>query len=204
VALDLIAQVAKAYLGLRELGERLALAEATIATRETSARIFRRRVEVGSTSRLDLAEVETLLQSAKVLRAQLAQARAFQLQALALLVGSTIDVAAEPGRVDDGVVLRDVRVGLPSDLLADRPDIVAAEHQLMAANARIGAARAAFFSRIALTAALSTASAQLEGLFCCGGSAWSHAVDLALPIFDAGRNRNNLALTQAREQEAVG
>lgn len=203
VVLGLIAQVANSYLGLRELDERMVLADATIATRETSARIFRRRVEVGSTSRLDLTEVETLLQQATILKAQLAQLRAVQRQALVLLVGAPINLTAEPGQLDDGAVLRDVRVGLPSDLLTERPDIVAAEQQLMAANARIGAARAAFFPRITLTAALGTASAELDGLFGSGSSSWSHAIDLALPIFDASRNRNNLALTQAREQEAV-
>ncbi len=203
VSISLIAQVANAYLGLRELDERLLLARQTIASRAESLRIFRRRVEVGATSRLDLTQVETLHQQAVVLGAQLELARARQAHALDLLVGASVGPDLLPAGIDDGAVMRELQAGLPSDLLAERPDIVAAEHQLRAANANIGAARAAFFPRIALTGSLGTASAELNGLFGAGSSAWNIAPSLLLPLFDGGRNRNNLALNEALRDEAV-
>jgi multidrug efflux system outer membrane protein len=99
--------------------------------------------------------------------------------------------------------LRELSVGLPSDLLLERPDIVAAEHQLKAANANIGAARAAFFPRITLTASFGTASLELDGLFRNGSQAWSFAPSISLPIFDGGRNRSNLELSKARRNTSV-
>lgn len=143
--LTLIAQVADSYLSLRELDERLALTRATIASREESLRIFRRRYEVGSISKLDLTQVETLWQQARALGADLEQARATQAHALELLTGQPLTLPLPRAGLDDDSVMRDLPAGLPSDLLTNRPDIVAAEHQLRAANANIGAARAAFF-----------------------------------------------------------
>lgn len=203
VTISLIAHVANGYLTLRELDERLAFARQTITSRQESLRIFRRRVEVGSTSRLDLIQVETLWQQAKTLGAQLEQARALQAHALTLLIGATVDFGPTPGNFDDAGVLSELVVGLPSDLLLQRPDIMAAEHQLKAANANIGAARAAFFPRIALTGSLGTASAALDGLFGPGSLAWSLGANLAMPIFDGGRNRSNLKLTEAQRNEMV-
>ena len=203
VALSLIAQVANSYLVLRELDERLALARETIASREESLRIFRRRVEVGSTSRLDLTQVETLWLQAKALGQQLGQARAVQANALTLLVGAPVDLGPEPGYFDDAGMLGELHAGLPSDLLLERPDIMAAEHQLKAANANIGAARAAFFPRITLLGSYGTASAELDGLFKSGSLAWSFAPSISLPLFDGWRNSNNLDLSWARRNTAV-
>ena len=203
VIISLIAHVANGYLTLRELDERLVFARQTIDSRQESLRIFRRRVEVGSTSRLDLIQVETLWQQAKTLGAQLEQAQALQAHALTLLIGATVDFGPTPGNFDDAGVLSELIVGLPSDLLLQRPDIMAAEHQLKAANANIGAARATFFPRIALTGSLGTASAALDGLFGPGSLAWSLGANLAMPIFDGGRNRGNLKLTEAQRNEAV-
>jgi multidrug efflux system outer membrane protein len=93
--------------------------------------------------------------------------------------------------------------GLPSDLLVNRPDIVAAEHQLQAANANIGAARAAFLPTITLTGAFGTASSELDGLFSGGSRAWNFAPSISLPIFDGGRRSANLDLTEARRDQAV-
>ena len=142
--LSLITQVADGYLTLRELDERLALTRATIASRAESLRIFKRRFEVGAISRLDLTQVETLWQQATALGADLEQSRAAR-HALALLAGGPLALPPAGARLDDAAVMRDLPAGLPSDLLASRPDIVAAEHRLKAANANIGAARAAFF-----------------------------------------------------------
>jgi multidrug efflux system outer membrane protein len=202
-SLGLVAQVATSYLTLRELDERIALAHQTIASRAESFRIFTRRVEVGSTSRLNLTQVQTLLTQAQMLGAQLEQARAAQFNALTLLVGSPIDLPPESGQLDEKTRLRELRPGLPSDLLMQRPDIVAAEHRLKAANANIGAARAAFFPRIALTSSIGTASAELDGLFASGSLAWVFSPSISLPIFDGGRRRNNLSLAETRRDLAV-
>lgn len=199
----LVAQTADAWLALRELDERIVLARDTIATRQESFRIFSRRFEVGATSRLDLAQVETLLTQAQALGAQLEQARALQAHALALLVGAPVDLPPAATRLDDALILHELAAGLPSDLLIQRPDIAAAEHRLKAANANIGAARAAFFPRVALTAAAGTASAALDGLFEPGSGAWRFSPSLSLPIFDAGRNRAALDLAEVRRDLAV-
>ncbi len=201
--LSLIAQVADSYLTLRELDERLALTRATIASREESLRIFRRRFEVGAISKLDLTQVETLWQQAKALGAELERTRAAQAQALQELVGQPIDLPEARAALDDDALMRELPAGLPSDLLTNRPDIVAAEHQLKANNANIGAARAAFLPQITLTGAFGTASSQLGGLFDSGSLAWNFAPSINLPIFDAGRRQANLELAQARQQQAV-
>ena len=201
VTLGLIAQVAQSELALRELEERLVLAHQAIASRKESLRIFQRRVDVGSASRLNLTQVQTLLTQAQALGAQLIQARAQQANALALLVGAPVD-SAPNARLDE-VHLPPLRVGLPSDLLVQRPDIMAAEHQLRAASAQIGAARAAFFPRVALTGSLGTASAELGGLFDSDSQAWTFSPSISLPLFNAGRLRNNLNLTEVRRDIAV-
>ncbi|HEY0200866.1 MAG TPA: efflux transporter outer membrane subunit [Burkholderiaceae bacterium] len=201
---NLVRQVADGWLALREYDERIALARATVASRAESLRIFSRRVQVGSTSRLDLIQVETLLTQAQTLGAQLEQARAQQAHALALLVGAPVDLRPLPqSQPGADAPLPPLRAGLPSELLAQRPDIVAAEHQLRAAHASIGAARAAFFPNVRLTAALGTASAELDGLFASGSQAWSFAPSLSLPLFDGGRNQANLDLAWARRNQAV-
>ncbi len=140
VHLALIAQVADGYLGLREIDERVAIARQTVATREESYRIFRRRVEVGSTSKLDLTQVQTLLNQAQALLTQLEQARATQLHALALLVGADPGPLPTKAPFDETTVLAELRAGLPSELLVSRPDIISAEHQLRAGDANIGEA----------------------------------------------------------------
>lgn len=201
--ISLVAQVADGYLSLRELDERLLLARQTVASREKTFDIFTRRVEVGSTSKLDLTQVETLLRQAQALSAQLEQARTAQAHALTLLIGAPVDLAPALDRFDDHAVLDDLRVGLPSSLLRDRPDILAAERQLRAANANIGAARAAFFPRVTLTGTLGTASSELNGLFGAGTGIWAFAPQISLPIFEGGRNRANLDLAKVRSNLAV-
>lgn len=204
VRLALIAAVAQAYLDLRELDERMALAYASISTREETYRIFRRRNEVGSVSTLDLTQVESLLNQARSLAAQLQQARALQANALNLLVGAASAPAAQTDvRWREDSVFRPLRLGLPADLLSARPDIIAAEHRLTAAQANIEAARAAFFPRIALTTSVGTASAQLAGLFDGGSGAWTFAPSISLPIFDGGQRSANFDLAQVRSEIAV-
>ncbi|WP_084085463.1 efflux transporter outer membrane subunit [Cupriavidus sp. USMAA2-4] len=201
--LSLVGEVADAYLTLREYDERLALTRQTIASRGESLRIFRRRYEVGAISKLDLTQVETLYEQAQALGAQLEQTRAQQAHALELLVGTPLALPPASERLDDDAVQRDLPAGLPAELLDKRPDIVAAEHQLRAANANIGAARAAFFPQVTLTGAFGTASAELDGLFTGPSRAWSFAPSISLPIFDAGRRRAGLDLAEVRRDQAV-
>lgn len=201
--LSLIAQVADGYLSLRALDERLDLTRETIESRAESLRIFRRRFEVGAISKLDLTQVETLWQQAKALGTELEQTRAAQAHALELVVGAPLDLPPHQTRLDDNAVMYALPAGLPSDLLVNRPDIVAAEHRLRAANANIGAARAAFFPTITLTGAFGTASAELDGLFAGGSRAWNFAPSISLPIFDAGRRQADLDLAETRRDLAV-
>lgn len=201
--LALITQVANNYLGLRELDERTALARRTVETRQQTLRIFTRRYEVGSVSRLEQMQVQTLLTQAQTLLSQLEQTRAAQRNALQALIGASPGVLPSAAPFDETTVLAELAPGLPSDLLTARPDIVEAEHGLRAAHADIGAARAAFFPRIALTASYGTASAELDGLFASGSRAWTFTPILSLPIFSAGRLRANRDLSVIRRNLAV-
>jgi multidrug efflux system outer membrane protein len=201
--ISLISQVADAYLNLRELDERIRLAGRSIDSRAETLRIFSRRVAVGSSSRFELTQVQTLLTQAQTLGAQLRQARAAALNALTLLTGASVNLPTTENFSDTYGMPVELRAGLPSDLLLQRPDIIAAEHQLAAANANIGAARAAFFPRVALTASFGTASAKFDGLFAADSQAWVFSPSISLPIFDGGSRRNNLSLTEARRDLAV-
>ncbi len=201
--LGLIAQVADAYYALREADQRLLLAQRTLASRQESFRIYSRRVAAGSASRLNLTQVETLLTQAQALAAQLEQQRAAALQALQLLVGQPIAWQAASSADSTLGELPELAAGLPAALLERRPDVRAAELQLQAAYANIGAARAAYFPAISLTASGGTASAALDGLFKPGSGSWNFAPSVTLPLFDGGRREANLALMQARRDSAV-
>lgn len=208
-SLSLLTQVAQGWLALCELDQRLLLARQALASREESLRIFTRRLEVGSGSRLELTQVRILAAQARALAVQLEQQRTQQVDALTLLVGEPLpqlrQSLADGGSAGglDHVAVAQVAPGLPSALLTSRPDIVAAEHRLRAANARIGAARAAFFPRITLTSALGTASGELDGLFDAGSRAWLFAPTVSLPIFTGGRLRGNLDVSEIRRDIAI-
>lgn len=200
--LSLLGQVARSYLALREMDERLALARSTVDSRAETLRIFTRRYEVGSTSKYALTQVQSLHNQARSLAVSLEQERAAIAHALAQMTGQSAQ--ALPAATGRGApVFREVPAGLPSTLLQARPDIVAAEHQLQAAHAQVAAARAAFFPRIALTASWGTASAQLDGLFESGSKAWTLVPSISLPIFDGGRRSANLDLAAVRQHSAV-
>lgn len=201
--LGLIAQLADAYYALREADQRLLLAQRTLASRQESFRIYSRRVAAGSASRLNLTQVETLLTQAQALAAQLEQQRAAALQALQLLVGQPVTWQAASSADSTLGELPELAAGLPAALLERRPDVRAAELQLQAAYANIGAARAAYFPAISLTASGGTASAALDGLFKPGSGSWNFAPSINLPLFDGGRREANLALMQARRDNAV-
>jgi multidrug efflux system outer membrane protein len=200
----LVAQVAQAFYTERAYAEQYALAQQTYEARARSYRLTQQRAEAGASSRLDLRSNETLMETARAAALTLARQRAQAQNALTLLVGQPQGPAAGTMPTDAQLdSLSALPEGLPSDLLARRPDIRAAEQRLKAANASIGAARAAFFPRISLTAALGSSSPSLHGLFDSGSGSWSFAPQLTLPIFDAGRNRANLTLSEVRKNLAV-
>ena len=201
----LVAQVADTYLGLRALDDRLRLAQESASKQRESLRIFTRRFELGAASRLELLQVQTLVTQADALVAQLQQQLGAQRHALDLLVGSPAEPAAAPAPAQSiaSWQLPPLAAGLPSELLLQRPDLLAAEHRIRAANGQIGAARAAFFPSIRLTAFGGIASNELDGLFRGASRSWSFAPSLTLPIFDAGRNQANLDLAVVRKNLAV-
>ncbi len=183
--LSLIADVANAWLSLLELGERLELARATVKSRDETRALVARRRDVGLAGDLDYLQADGAFQNARAEAASLARSRAAAENALRLLVGVAAEVPAGRKLAQQGLVA-DVAVGLPSEVLLARPDVLAAEQKLIAANANIGAARAAFLPKIVLTAAAGTASRGLSGLFDAGSGAWSFTPAMRLPLFDAG------------------
>jgi multidrug efflux system outer membrane protein len=201
--ISLVAEVAKAYLAERAFAEQLALAKSTLEGRQTAYDFAKQRFEVGASSALDLRLSETLMQSARVTYLTLVRQRAQAENALTLLVGKPLTDLPPAQALSAQNIVTDIPAGLPSDLLERRPDIRAAEQRLQAANANIGAARAAFFPRISMTAGVGTASNALSGLFDAGSRAWSFVPQLVLPIFDAGRNSGNLKLAEVRTDAAV-
>jgi multidrug efflux system outer membrane protein len=202
--ITLIADVANAYLVERELDARIAFAEDTVRTRTRALEIGRQRLEAGVTSALDYREIETLLTQAQTELANLQLQRAETRNALEFLVGGPVPapIPASLPLTSQGIV-ENIAPGLPSDLLVNRPDILEAEERLRAANADIGAARAAFFPRISLTGALGFASTALSGLFSGGALTWNFGGNATLPIFDGGRNKGNLDVARARHGIAV-
>ena len=202
--IGLIADVGDAYLRQRELDERIGLAEQTVTARSRALEIARLRLDAGVTSALDFRQTETLLTQAETELAALRLQRAQTGNALELLVGTPQVGALPPPRplAEQGIV-ENIAPGLPSELLANRPDILQAEEELRAAGANIGAARAAFFPRISLTAILGFASTALSGLFGDDGFTWSVGPSLSVPIFDFGRNAGNLDLAVVRRDISV-
>jgi NodT family efflux transporter outer membrane factor (OMF) lipoprotein len=201
--ISLVASVANTWLNLAADEELLALTRETLNTREESLRLTRLRFENGATSEIDFRLAQSLTESARATLAQVQRQRALDLNTLALLTGEAVAPAFEAGVTTASVRLPDVPAGVPSDVLVQRPDVRQAEQQLIAANANIGAARAAFFPRISLTAGIGTASSSLTGLF--NGGSWGYTVapSLLAPIFDAGRNRASLAVAEVSRDIAV-
>lgn len=204
--LSLIADVANAWFSLLELGERLELAQATLKSRDETRTLVGRRRDVGLAGDLDYLQGDGAYQNARAEVASLTRSHAAAENALRLLVGSA-SLVAEGGKLARPRLVAEVAVGLPaglpSEVLLARPDVMAAEQKLIAANANIGAARAAFLPKIVLTAALGTASHGLSGLFGAGSGAWSFVPALRLPLFDSGRSSDNVDLATARKTIAV-
>ena len=206
--ISLIAAVASGWYTLLADDELLEITRQTLATRDDSVRLTKLRLENGVSSEIDFQLASSLAENARASYAQQQRTRLQDENALALLLGAPVPASALAapqglGRLDNARALPDLPVGLPSDLLTERPDIRAAEQQLIAANANIGAARAAFFPRISLTATAGTVSNELSGLFKAGTSAFTFAPQLVLPIFNAGANRAGLDSAIAGRDIAV-
>ncbi len=202
--LSLVAETATAWLTYGADAQRLKIADATLKTYEDSLRLAEARHERGGSSALELTQTRTLVETARTdaarLRGQLAQDR----NALALLAGGQLDPALLPDSIEPQLLaLAPPPAGLPSDVLLQRPDIMAAEHQLLAANANIGAARAAFFPSISLTGSIGSGSSELSNLFDSGTRVWSFLPKITLPIFQGGKLRANLAIANADRDIAL-
>ncbi|WP_421569648.1 efflux transporter outer membrane subunit [Stenotrophomonas sp. PD6] len=202
--LSLVGEVANAWLTLGADNEQLRIAEATLATYEDSLRLSEARHQLGGTSALELSQTRTLVETARTdvarFRGQVAQDR----NALVLLAGGPLDDALLPdGEVTQVAAVRALPAGVPGEVLLRRPDVMAAEHTLLSANANIGAARAAFFPSISLTGSIGSASSELSGLFDSGTRVWSFMPTLNLPIFQGGKLRAGLGVANANRDIAL-
>ena len=204
VQISLIASVATTYLNLLADDELLQVTREALGTRQESLRLTQLKFDNEAASQLDLSQSQSQLEAAKVSLAQLTRQRAQDNNALTLLIGQTLPTDLPAGlSLASQALVRDLPAGVPSELLVRRPDVLQAEQQLMANNANIGAARAAFFPRISLTASAGVASGDLDTLFSNGTSAWTFVPQLLAPIFDAGRNRGNLEAAKVNRDIAV-
>lgn len=204
--ISLIATVAQSWLSLLADEELLAVSRQTKSSREESLKLVELKIKHGAASDFDLRGAQTLLESNRVTLAQQTRQRALDENALVLLLGQPLNEASRAQLAQQNLnqlKLAELPAGLPSDLLTRRPDIRQAEQNLMASNANIGAARAAFFPRISLTAGAGSASSELSGLFKNGSWGWTLAPQMMLPIFDAGRNQANLDASRVGRDIAV-
>jgi outer membrane protein, multidrug efflux system len=202
----LVAAVANTWLALLADDELLELTQQTLATRTESLRLTKLKFDNGASSELDFRLAESLAEAARATQAQLQRQRKQDENALGLLLGQALPaelLQRQPGGLAATTLAPDLAAGVPSDVLARRPDIRQAEQQLIAANANIGAARAAFFPRISLTGSFGSASAELSGLLGAGSFGWTFAPQLLMPLFDAGRNQANLATARVARDIAV-
>ena len=202
VILTLVSSVALAYVNLLNLDRQLAISRSTVETRAESLRIFDLRFKGGVISELELqqmrSEYETALATVPALEKQIAQ----QENDLSVLLGRNPDAVARGGALET-LALPPVPAGLPSELLERRPDIRQAEQQLVAANARIGVAKAAFYPTISLTGLLGVASTDLSNLFSSAARTWSYAAAITQPIFTGGTLRSQLLVSEAQEKQAL-
>ena len=200
----LVSQVANQYLAMLAFDEQLLVTRQTLATAEESYKIVKLQFDTGTAPELTLQQSQSVVEQANANLAAQVRFRAQAENALVLLLGQLLPADLPLAvRLNDQRILADVPAGLPSDLLARRPDILQAEALLRAENANIGAARAAFFPRVTLTSSIGTASSEFSGLFDKGSKAWSFAPQVTLPIFDAGSNQAGLDSARAGREIAV-
>lgn len=199
----LVADIIQTYLNRDSALRRYQLTLQTLDSRVVSLELIDRQRQAGTATALDYQEalglVEQARAEAELLDRQVRQAN----NALALLTGTSTLALPSSGAAEGALVVQALQPGVPSQLLARRPDIRAAEHTLLARNANIGAARAAFFPAISLTGFYGSSSAELSDLFTSGQRSWSFAPQISLPIFSGGRNQANLTLAELRRDIAV-
>ena len=191
--ISLVAEIANVWLAMAADRELLELARRTFATQQKSVELIRKSFAAGAASALDLAQARTAMERARADTARYTAQLARDRNALALLTGASVPESLQAETLAGALsTVADLPPGIPSEVLTRRPDVLQAEHMLRAANANIGAARAAFFPRIALTAGIGTASTTLEDLFESGTRLWTFAPQITMPIFHAGALRANL------------
>jgi outer membrane protein, multidrug efflux system len=196
----LVSQVADQYLTMISNDELMAVTQSTLKTAQESYDLVKLQFDTGTASELTLRQAQGVVEQAQANYTGFVRLRAQAQNALVLLLGQALpEDLPPPVKLDDQKLLTDIPPGLPSDLLVRRPDIQQAEATLRAANANIGAARAAFFPTISLTGNLGTASATLGGLFGAGSAAWSFIPQLTQPIFNAGANEANLDISKLQK-----
>ncbi|MDI2144068.1 MULTISPECIES: efflux RND transporter outer membrane subunit EmhC [unclassified Pseudomonas] len=200
--ISLVASVANAYLTWQADKELLKLTQDTLGAFEESYKLTSRSNEVGVASALDLAQSRTSVENARAQLARYTRQVAQDENSLTLLLGTSVPANLQAAKPLSDDLLADVPAGLPSDLLQRRPDILQAEYNLKAANANIGAARAAFFPSISLTANAGSLSPDLSGLFKGGSGTWLFQPQINLPIFNAGSLR--ASLDYAKIQKDIG
>ena len=198
VQISLVAEVANAWLTLAADQERLQLARETLASQRDSYKMTQRSFEAGIATALDFNQSRIAIETARSDVARYTAAVAQDRNALALVVGTQPAEALLADKLTDVTsALQNVPAGVPSETLLQRPDVIQAERLLRAANASIGAARAAFFPRITLTASAGVGSNELSNLFDSGNSTWLFMPQIVLPIFNAGSNQANLDSARA-------
>ena len=202
--LALVSDLAAAWLTYAADSSLLRIAEDTVASAEKSVRLTRARLEGGIAPRTDLRQAEQVLEGAKADAADQRTALAQDVNLLRLLVGAEVDPRLLPASIDQAApTVAELPAGLDSTVLLRRPDVVEAEYQLRAADARIGAARAALFPRISLTGLAGLASTALTSLLTGGAFAWSAGADASYTIFQGGAGRANVRLSEAQRSAAV-
>ncbi|HMK23016.1 MAG TPA: efflux transporter outer membrane subunit [Terriglobales bacterium] len=199
----LVSNVASAYFQLLELDLQMQIARSTLASRKESLRLVEVRAKGGATSLLDVRQSEQLVYTAAAAIPDLERRIEQQENLISVLLGKNPEAITRGKPLVENPILPTVPVGLPSYLIARRPDIQSAEQQLIAANARIGVARSAYFPQITLTATGGFQSPALSDLFTGPAGLWSFGGQLLQPVFTGGRIRSNVRLTEAQQEEAV-
>jgi multidrug efflux system outer membrane protein len=200
---SLVSSVATAYFQLRELDLEMEISQQTLATRQESLRLVKVRAQGGVTSMIDVRQSEQLVYFAAASIPDLERRIEQQENFISVLIGRNPGTIVRGRPLIENPIPATVPAGLPSDLLERRPDVQSAEQLLIAANARIGVARAAYFPQIVLTGAGGYQSSALTSLFSLPAGLWNAGAQLAQPIFAGGRIRSGVKLSEAQEQEAV-
>jgi multidrug efflux system outer membrane protein len=201
--ISLVAEVANAYLKLAADRDHLKFAQDTLDAQQASYDIIHHRYEKGTSSELDLRQAQTRVDASRVDIAKYTGLTAQDKNILILLVGSEVPQEILPNNLNTVAAMKDITAGLPSEMLQRRPDILEAENKLMAANANIGAARAAFFPRITLTTGVGTTGTQLSDLFSSGSGSWLFMPQITMPIFEGDRIAANLKVSRANRKIAL-